>query len=177
MPTPRKSLDQHKLQSTRPQYVQPDADVAVGRPKYPKNISAEAKAAFKRIMRLLESRRTCTAGDCEILRLYAVTFDRHTRALKHLAAEGEICAYTRLGSNGQPHEQFKPNLWLDVATNAEKFMRGCLSDLGLNPLQRSKVKAAKETKPEEQDFPTRQQFAASAEEIDLDSIDTTTLTI
>lgn len=169
----RKSIKQHKLEGTKPAYVLFDSDVAPGRPKYPMNISGEAKAAFKRLVRLLESRRTCTAGDAEILRLYAVTFDRHVRALKHLALEGEICAYTRLDSNGKPHEVVKENLWLKVATDAEKFMRACLADLGLNPLQRAKVKTTKEPpKPEEQDFPTREQYAADAQEIDLTKIDT-----
>jgi P27 family predicted phage terminase small subunit len=172
MPTPRKSLSDHALQNTKAQYVQPDSDVAPGRPKYPRSISGEAKAAFKRLVRLLESRRTCTAGDSEILRLYAVTFDRHSRALEHLAAEGEIAPYTRLDSNGQPHQVWKENLWLKVATDAEKFMRGCLADLGLNPLQRSKVKTTRaESKPEENEFPSRDEVApfSYGPDIDLDS--------
>jgi len=173
MPQPRKSLEDHKLQNTKPQYVEPTSDVPAGRPKYPSGISPAAKSTFKRLVRLLESRRTCTAGDAEILRLYAIAFSRHVRALEHLEAEGEICAYTRLDSNGQPHQQFKENLWLKTATDAEKFMRACLADLGLNPLQRSKVRAVEEKKPDSptDDFPTREQHAAASDEINLDDFD------
>jgi P27 family predicted phage terminase small subunit len=172
MPRQRKDLAIHKLQNTTC-VAAVESDVQVGRPKYPKNISAEAKATFKRLVKLLENRRACTAGDSEILRLYAVAFDRHSRALAHLADEGEIIIATRCDNNGNPHEVQKANGWLEVATTAEKFMRGCLSDLGLNPLQRSKVRPTKEPPtPEEQDFPTRAEMAATAEEIDLNSIDT-----
>jgi P27 family predicted phage terminase small subunit len=171
VPTPRKAIEQHSLNGTKPHYTEPGSDETPGRPKYPRGISGEAKGAFKRLVKLLESRRTCTAGDAEILRLYAITFDRHTRALVHLAAEGEICAYTRLDSNGQPHEQFKANLWLDVATNAEKFMRSCLADLGLNPLSRGKVKPTKTpAKPDEQPT-TREETTLPEAEVDLNSID------
>jgi len=148
VPRPRKDLETHSLHGTRPAYSEPASDVRAGRPKYPKNLSLDAKATFKRLVKLLETRRTCTQGDAEILRLYCVAFDRHTRALEHLAAEGEICVYVRLDSNGQPHDQEKPNLWLAVAENCEKYMRACLSDLGLNPINRAKVKPAEEKKPE-----------------------------
>jgi P27 family predicted phage terminase small subunit len=174
MPQPRKSLEHHKFHNTKPQYVEPQSDVAAGRPKYPSNISAAAKATFKRLVRLLEHRRVCTAGDAEILRLYAVTFDRHTRALEHLASEGEIVTYLRLNNHGEQVPSVKPNLWLDVATNAEKFMRACLADLGLNPLQRSKVAPTKaEPKPEEEIATREETTLPEDDDIDLDSIDTT----
>jgi P27 family predicted phage terminase small subunit len=173
MPTPRKDISTHRLQGTKPAYVEPASDVQAGRPKYPRGISGEAKAAFKRLVRLLEQRRTVTQGDAEILRLYAVNFDRHVRALEHLAVEGEICVSVVLDSNGVAHDKLKPNLWLDVATNAEKFMRGCLADLGLNPLQRAKVKPTKsDEKPTAADIPTREETLLPGEDFDLSKINT-----
>lgn len=174
MPQPRKSLEQHDLQNTRPQYVELSSDVAASRPKYPRNISGESKAAFKRLVRLLENRRVCTAGDAEILRLYAIAFDRHVRALDHLAAEGEIAPYTRLDSNGTAHTFYKTNEWLKVATDCEKFMRSCLSDLGLNPLNRAKVAKVKEDAPKtEEEIPTRESTTLPEDFIDITDIDTT----
>jgi P27 family predicted phage terminase small subunit len=147
VPAHRKDLATHLLQNTKPKYVEPSSDVAPGRPKFPKGISADAKKVFKRLCALLEERRVLTSGDSELLRLYAVTFTRHEQALEKLAEQGCIREYVRLDSNGQPHQQEKPNLWLDVAQNCEKFMRATLSDLGLNPTQRSKVKQV-QPKPE-----------------------------
>jgi P27 family predicted phage terminase small subunit len=180
MPRPRKSLEDHKLTGTKPTYVEPSSDVPASRPRFPKGISADAKKVFKRLCALLEARKVLTEGDCELLRLYSVTFTRHERALQHLADEGEITTYVRLDSNGQAHDQVKPNLWLDVATNCEKFMRATLADLGLNPLQRSKVKPAIDPKapkpltPEEEATLSREaQQPPLDDEIDLNSIDET----
>jgi P27 family predicted phage terminase small subunit len=175
MPTPRKSIDTHKLQNTKPQHVEPDSDVLPGRPKFPKNFTSEMRSTFKRIVKLLESRRTCTQGDVEIIRLFCIAVDRQKRALEHITLEGEICPYTRLDSNGQPHEVYKENLWLKVCTDAEKLQLSALDRLGLTPLNRGKVKPTKEEPKQEEDFPTREQFTASAQEIDLSKIDTETM--
>ena len=172
MPTPRIPVEDHKLAGTKIHYTDDDAEVSPGRPKYPRGISPDAKATFKRLVKLLSRRKTLTEADCEILRLYAVTFDRHRRALEHLGAEGEVCAYERLDSNGQPHTFYKDNLWLKIACDAEKFMRGVLSDLGLNPMARGKVKVTEPKKTQEPElFPTREQTTLPEPEIDLVTID------
>jgi P27 family predicted phage terminase small subunit len=144
MPQPRKSLDEHKLQNTKARYVEPASDVPAGRPKFPKDITSEEKPFFKQIVKLLSNSRTCTAGDAELIRLLTIARTRHARALEHIRAEGEICAYTRLDSNGQPHEVWKENLWLKVATDAEKLQMSALDRLGLTPLNRGKIKPTKE---------------------------------
>jgi phage terminase small subunit len=97
---------------------------------------------------LLESRRALTEGDGELLRLYAVIFDRHTRALAKINEQGEIKMYTRLDSNGQPHEVEKPNLWLKVAETAERNLVAILDRLGLTPHNRGKVKPTAQPKDE-----------------------------
>jgi P27 family predicted phage terminase small subunit len=176
VPTPRKALDVHKLQGTKPQYVEPTSQVPPGRPKFPAGISPAAKRTFKRIVRLLETRRTCTEGDVEIIRLFCVALDRHARALDHILVEGEICEYTRLDSNGQPHQVWKENLWLKVATDAEKLQLAALDRLGLTPLNRGKVKPTelptKAPAPDET-FPTREEVTLPGDEIDLNLIDET----
>lgn len=139
---PRKSDADHFLQGTKSQAKPSGVDetVPAGRPRIPKNISTEAQQVFKRLCKLLAARRALTEGDCEILRLYAVQYDRHAKALGKIAAEGEIRMYTRLDSNGQPHEQEKANLWLKVAETCERNMVACLDRLGLSPINRAKVK-------------------------------------
>ncbi len=171
MPTPRVSIEDHKLAGTKCHYQDDDAEIRPGRPKYPRGISPEAKSVFKRLCKLLSRRRTLTEGDAELLRLYAVTFDRHSRALEHLAAEGEIAPYERLDSNGQAHTVYKENLHLKIAHDCEKFMRAVLGDCGLNPISRGKVKEAVPKKPpQEETFPSREQTTLPSEDIDLNSI-------
>ena len=149
MPTPKKSLELHTLAGTKSQVkmLEPDA-LPPGRPKFPSNISKEAKAVFKRLCALLESRRSLTEGDGELLRLYAVIFDRHSRALAKVAEQGEIRTYTRLDSNGQPHEFEKQNLWLKICETSEKNLVAILDRLGLTPHNRAKIKPTAQPQPD-----------------------------
>jgi P27 family predicted phage terminase small subunit len=160
MPTPRKSLELHALAGTKSQtkVLEPDA-LPPSRPEYPSDISQQAKKVFKKLCALLEARHALTAGDGELLRLYALLYDRHTRALAKIAVEGEIKMYTRLDSNGAPHEMEKPNLWLKVAETCEKNMIACLDRLGLSPLNRGKVKATAQPSPETPCDPLEQELS------------------
>jgi P27 family predicted phage terminase small subunit len=179
MPRERKSLADHKLSNTKPEWTSPDIALTPGRPRYPKGISADAKRTYKRLCFILEKRRNLTEGDCELLRLYAIAYDRHAKAAAKLAAEGEIRSYERVSKTGEIYSVEKENLWLSVLTNAEKFMRGCLSDLGLNPLNRSKIKPTETPKgatPEhaaEEALMSREAAALVNDEPNLDDIDET----
>jgi P27 family predicted phage terminase small subunit len=159
MPTQVKSDELHWLQGTKSQAkAKAEYSVEPGRPKYPKGISAEARAVFKRLCTLLESRRALSEGDGELLRLYALIYDRHAKALAKLAEQGEVRLYTRLDSNGAPHDMEKPNLWLKIAETAEKNLVACLDRLGLSPMNRGKIApTARATKSEAE-------AAASADE-------------
>lgn len=150
MPTPRKSEFMHELSGTKSQAVTPDVIVAPGRPKFPKQLSKELKPLFKRVCSLLEQRRALTAGDGELILLFVVTYARWQKALSKVHEEGEVRLYTRLDSNGQPHEQEKQNLWLPISERAEKQLVGIIDRLGLTPLNRSKVKpTGEQEKPKE----------------------------
>lgn len=153
MPTPKKPEYLHKLEGTKSQAEVPpskEPQFEAGRPKYPKGISGDAKAAFKRLVRLLESRRTLTEGDAELLRLYAITYDRHVRAVAKLETEGEVRIYTRLNNHGEEVQSESKNLWLPIAEAAEKTMIACLDRLGLTPLNRGKIRpTAQKPAPEE----------------------------
>ena len=173
MPRDRKSLEDHKLQNTKPQYVLPDSDVIASRPSFPKNISQSAKKKFKQLVRMLEQRRTVTAGDQEILRLYVVLFDRHERALGRLLAEGDIVDSEVVSKTGEVYTVQKTNPSLKIAEVCETKMANILSQLGLTPRTRTQVKATVEKKKEDE-FPTRETATAPAPEVDLlSSIDET----
>lgn len=139
----KKPDDLHWLQGTKatpPPAAKEGTPIPPGRPRYPKGISPEAKRVFKRLCSLLEERKHLSHGDGELLRVYALLYTRHEKAMAKLAAEGEICTYVRLDSNGQPHDQVKPNLWLKVAETCERNMVACLDRLGLTPGTRGRVK-------------------------------------
>ena len=152
MPALRKPLELHQLQNTKPRYVEEGVTFAPARPKYPSGISGEAKAAFKRLTRLLEERRSVTSADQEILRLYAHLFDRHKRALEKLAEEGEIKIYYRLDKFGEQVPSERPNLWLKIAETCEAKMLAQLIAMGLTPQSRGKVMPTSLPKPAEPDW-------------------------
>src|SRR5580692_3680433 len=129
MPQPRKPLAVHKLQNTKPEYVEVDCVIEAGRPKNPKGLSPDALKAFKKLRRVLEQRRSLTAGDGELLRIWAIAFVRHEKAIAKLAEEGEIKVYWRLDNHGERCPSERPNLWLKVAQDAEKLMLSTLDRL------------------------------------------------
>jgi P27 family predicted phage terminase small subunit len=152
MPMPKKPDPLHWLEGTKSQAkeVLENRDgftVPESRPRTPKDLNPEALAIFKRLCGLLKKRHALTAGDVELLRLYAITSVRHSRAIAKLEEEGEVCVYSRLDSNGAEVKVEKPNLWLKIAESSERTMVACLDRLGLSPLNRSKVRPAAEAKP------------------------------
>jgi P27 family predicted phage terminase small subunit len=149
MPMPRKTDGMHKLTGTKSQAKTDALDFVCqpGRPLYPKGLTKSGRATFKRLSFLLEKRRALTYGDVEIIRLYALLYDRHAKALEKIEAEGEICVYSRLDSNGREVQCEKQNLWYTVVRDCEKNMVAILDRLGLTPNARAKVKPTAPGKP------------------------------
>jgi P27 family predicted phage terminase small subunit len=148
MSRPLKDPALHELQGTKSRAGEgaSEAVAAPGRPKFPKGLPSAVRVVFKRVVALLEKRKHITEGDVELIRLYALLYVRHAKALQKLDAEGEIRTYVRLDSNGAAHDQEKPNLWLKVTETAEKNMVACLDRLGLTAMNRAKVKATGDDK-------------------------------
>lgn len=161
MPTPRKSDELHNLTGTKSQ-AKPESESTCepGRPKYPRGLSVEEKVVFKRLVKLLESRRAATEGDIELIRLYAITYARHMRALTKLAEQGEVVEYTRLNNHGAEVQTEKPNYYLKIAEVCEKNSVAILDRLGLTPLNRAKVKPLTKPKPAEEPLSEFDQFMA-----------------
>jgi P27 family predicted phage terminase small subunit len=93
-------------------------------------------------------RRTLTAGDAELIRLYCFQWERHSKNAALLREEGELCTYVRLDSNGQPHDQVKVNLRMKVVTDAERQMASILNQLGLTPVSKDRAKPTGKAKDE-----------------------------
>jgi P27 family predicted phage terminase small subunit len=144
MAMPRKSLAEHQLNGTRPNY-DPNSDVKLegGRPKCPKGLSPEARRQFKLLARQLQERRQITKADGAALTLYCQAFERHREATERLRGEGIVRLYTRLNNHGEEVEVEKINIWLQVQEKAERFMLATLMQLGLTPQARHKVKQLK----------------------------------
>ena len=141
MPMPRKSSEEHALHGTRPNGRAADvSQMPAGRPRFPKDLDASLKPIFKRLCSLLAERRVLTAGDAELIRLYVFLYDRHSRNASVLREEGEVKLYTRLDSNGQPHQMEKANLRLKIVADAERQMAAILNQLGLTPTAKDRAK-------------------------------------
>lgn len=146
-----KTEAEHLLHGTKSQkrFKREESYVEAGRPRFPKGLTPAGKKTFKRLCSLLEQRRALTEGDVEALKLYCVLQDRHGRALLHLELEGEVKMYTRLDSNGQPHQFEKENIWHKVAAGAEKQMVAILVQLGLTPKSKDSIKPTRINKDDE----------------------------
>jgi P27 family predicted phage terminase small subunit len=141
MPAPRKSAELHALQGTKPNGRAADVSHCLpGKPKVPNDLDAALKPTFKRLCALLAERRVLTAGDAEMIRLYCFQLDRHKRNVAMLRQEGEICTYTRLDSNGQPHDVVKANARMKIVADTERQMAAILSALGLTPAAKDRAK-------------------------------------
>lgn len=146
MPRPAKSPELHALAGTQPQTVSvPVSAVPEGRPAFGK-ITPEEKQTFKRIVGMLRERRHCTRADREIIAIYAAAEQQWLRAKAHIAAQGEVCQYERLDSNGQAHTFWKENLWCKIFREAQSTMISCLDRLGLTPRAKDMVKPAVQPK-------------------------------
>lgn len=143
MPANRISPELHDLHGTMSQ-ANPDAPpAAAGRPRCPKDFSADEKKEFRAACKQLEARRSLTPADGPLIELVAVLRVRHRKALQKVREEGEICTYFRLDSNGQSVPQLKRNLWLDIAEDCEGRITSILDRLGFTPMNRPKVQPTK----------------------------------
>lgn len=143
----RISPEEHFVKGTRPTRATLNEEIIpAGRPKFPRGITQEAKGIFKLLVRQLEERRACTAGDMQVLHLYAELHVRWTRARAKVAELGEVVADKRMDSSGIAHEVLRQNPWLTLAQKSEAQMHAILRDLGLTPNARSKVKPLEKEK-------------------------------
>jgi P27 family predicted phage terminase small subunit len=145
MPAQRKPDLLHDLHGTKGHDRTSDlSHVPAGRPRFPKDLDDSLRPVFKRLCRLLQERQVLTSGDVELVRLYCFAYDRHERQAALLRKEGEVCTYTRLDSNGQPHPVVKENVRLKMVAQAERAMASILTQLGLTQVSKDRAKPVKQ---------------------------------
>ena len=143
MAMPAKSAALHALHGTTSQAKSAaESYVAGGRPKFPRGITREQKQTFKRIVALLEERRTVTPADAELIYHYAVLTDMWQQAMKEISEQGVICSYERTDNSGKVFTSRKKNEACPVADSCSRQMFAILRELGLTPKSRDAVKPA-----------------------------------
>src|ERR1700674_4565842 len=75
MSTPRKSLADHRLQSTKPEWSDPDPFQS-GKPKMPADLPPLAQAEWKRLVPQLGKRKTLTKADASAFEIYVRAYSR-----------------------------------------------------------------------------------------------------
>ena len=129
--------------------VPTESTVRAGRPRYPAGLTPAARRMFKDLCRLLSDRRALSEADGEALRLYAILYDRHARALAAVESEGLLISETRFGSNGEPSLRKVKNPALAICQESEKQMTAILRDLCLTVATKDKSKPTRARPAEE----------------------------
>ena len=138
------------LHGTKSQATAPtESAVRAGRPRYPAGLTPAARRVFKELCRLLSDRRALSEADGEALRLYAILYDRHARALAAVESEGLLISETRFGSNGEPSLRKVKNPALAICQESEKQMTAILRDLCLTVATKDKSKPTRARPAEE----------------------------
>jgi len=136
---------QHGSQAAAPT----ESSVRAGRPKYPPGLTPAARRVFKELCRLLSDRRALSEADGEALRLYAILYDRHARALAAVEADGLLISQVRFGHNGEPSSRRVKHPALAICQESEKQMTAILRDLCLTIATKDKAKPTRARPAEE----------------------------
>jgi P27 family predicted phage terminase small subunit len=141
MARPAKTPAQHILHGTVSQ-----AKVGVGestytggRPHFPSHMSKVARTEAKRLVRLLEDRRTVTPGDVALVTLYAEVYTRWV-ATKAEVGDDRMVETKMKNSNGEFVTVKRLNPLLKVLQMDESKLLALTRELGLTPAMRDKVK-------------------------------------
>jgi P27 family predicted phage terminase small subunit len=125
-----------RLNAAEPQY-------ASGEPQCPAHLSKEAKAEWRRVAPDLAACNVLTQADRAALAAYCVQWARWVDAEGKLNASGpvlkdpdELDAEGRVTKRGKMYR----NPYLGVANEALVLMHSFLSDFGLSPASRSRIK-------------------------------------
>ena len=130
--------------------VPTESTVRAGRPRYPAGLTPAARRMFKDLCRLLSDRRALSEADGEALRLYAILYDRHARALATVEAEGLLIRETRFGHNGEPSTRTIKNPALAICQESERQMTAILRDLCLTVATKDKSRPTAKPAPKPQ---------------------------
>jgi len=112
-------------------------------PKMPSYLSSDARREWRRLLPLLMSRGSLTAGDAQGLALHCETFARWVKCQKQINEEGLMQTVTVLDKHGEKVTRTKPHPCLKIAQDCERALRVSLASMGLTPQSREKIIPAK----------------------------------
>ena len=115
---------------------EPEPPVLERTPPCPMHLTGEARKAWRRLSRQLKDMGVISAIDLDALEAYCVVFDRWREAEKELRKTGPVIV------NPQTN-WFEPSPYLRVVDNCLKQMRAYMTELGITPSSRSRVRAIK----------------------------------
>jgi P27 family predicted phage terminase small subunit len=142
---PRKTLVQHKLAGTKPEWAAPPVEpIAAGRPKFPSGLTNAARKKFKELCGQLAERGALTKGDKELLHIYATVFDDWQLAQADVQARGLVITFFALDKNGAQVERQKTNPYVAIKRDCVTKMLAILDRCGLTPIAKQKVHPAAE---------------------------------
>src|SRR5262249_33949181 len=142
----RKSLEEHWLKGSVPQYP-PHTDsagvpvqIVAARPKMPKDLPAVAQAEWKRLVKELYRRGVLTRVESSALEIYCRMFARWKAASEEVEKRGVLIETTWTDSEGTEHSKLIENPASKVAARLESNLRQMLQQFSATPASREKVK-------------------------------------
>ena len=112
-------------------------------PRMPSYLSPDARKEWRRLLPLLMSRGSLTAGDSQGLSLHCETFARWVKCQKQINEEGLMQTVSVLDKHGEKVTRTKPHPCLKIAQDCERALRVSLASMGLTPQSREKIIPAK----------------------------------
>ena len=141
MSAPRKTLEYHAEQGTRPNTTERSpSELVSGRARPRRDLKAEARQHFKRVSKLLGQREHETSGDAELLTLYSEVYLDYLEARAIVEREGRMVTDVVLTSHGSPVEKRKLHPMLKEIARCQSQLAALLRDLGLTVVSRDRPK-------------------------------------
>jgi P27 family predicted phage terminase small subunit len=148
MPTPKKPIELHNLQGTKPTAWSLDEPIfASGRPKMPVDLSPVAEAEWKRLVPKLCRRKQLTKADASVLEIYCRIYARW-RKVEAIAAERPLSETSWLDKNGNEHIKVEESPASKIAARLESQMRAYLVQFSATPVSRKLTKPPKIDNPD-----------------------------
>jgi P27 family predicted phage terminase small subunit len=150
----RKSIAEHELAGTTPQYSNNQPETGPGfraaRPTMPKDLPPAAQAEWRRMCKQLLKRGTLTAIDSSALEIYVRMFARWVKVAA-MAEENPLTTTTWVDSTGVEREKVVENPASKIAARLEISLRAYQKEFAATPASRDKVRRAAPPAPDKND--------------------------
>ena len=148
MPRARKSLAEHALAGSKPQYAKEEqSQFPAGRPKMPKDLSPVAQAEWKRLFKELGKRGTMTRVDSSAAEVYVRLFADWRAFEEDLEENGRMVDETIFDKDGNAHERRVVNPAAKFAIQLGNAVRQYQKEFSATPASREKAKPAAPSEP------------------------------